>query len=539
MFYPWLENLRERGSTALANQIIFLQYEIVHLKSLTKKGPSLMEENSKRLLLILVLTFSLSHSLQAQEPPAQKKPLLWGADPDGGIPYVFQDPNDPATTIGFEMDLARALEKELGRPIKFVKRAYESLFADLERGDIDIAMNGLEILPERLKWFRFTKPYYVYQLQLVVRAGDERVKTLKDCHANGYAVGTMGSTAAERLLKDMGIATEIYDDQEGPYKDLSLGRRIQGVLFDLPGAIYYAAPDAHLKYSRRIPGLKFVGPPLAEGYYGIAVRLQDEALAKELDRAIDAVRNNGTLKNILQKWELWTPEQYLLYQDVSVQAGGEAMTFGQYFPLLLQGAVVTIFITAMGMTLAILLGLPIALMRLYGPAPMRWAATIYVEFFRGIPVLLLLYFLYYGLASISPALELGPLQAAILGFGLNYAAYESEIYRGGIGSVPVGQWEAAASLGMPASMTFSRIILPQAVRVILPPMTNDLVALFKDTSVVSIIAVVELSKEYQILTKSGGGYLQIGLTTAILYLVMSVPLGYLSRYLEGRWKEGN
>jgi polar amino acid transport system substrate-binding protein len=89
---------------------------------------------------------------------------------------------------------------------------------------------------------------------------------------------------------------------------------------------------------------------------------------------------------------------------------------------------------------------------------------------------------------------------------------------------------------MSTPLTFRRIILPQAIRVILPPMTNDFVALFKDTSVVSIIAVVELSKEYQILTKSGGGYVQIGLCTAALYLIMSVPLGYLSRYLERRWE---
>src|ERR687894_824016 len=93
--------------------------------------------------------------------------------------------------------------------------------------------------------------------------------------------------------------------------------------------------------------------------------------------------------------------------------------------------------------------------------------------------------------------------------------------------IPRGQWEAAASLGMSGPLTFRRGILP--------PMTNDFVALFKDTSLVSIIAVVELSKQYQILTKSGGDYLQIGLATAALYLVMSVPLGYLSRYLEHRW----
>jgi polar amino acid transport system substrate-binding protein len=498
-----------------------------------------MEANLLRsFLYVAIITPFLffASSLSAQDLSNQKKPLLWGADPDGGIPYVFQDPNDPEKTIGFEMDLARALEKELGREIRFVKRSYESLFSDLERGDIDIAMNGLEILPERLQRVRFSKPYYLYQLQLVVKTNEKRFQTLAEGKEKGFAIGTMGSTAAERLLKEMGIATEIYDDQEGPYKDLSLGRRIQGVLFDLPGALYYAAPDAGLKYSRRIPDLKFAGPAVAEGYYGIAVRKQDEALAQELDRAIDTIRQNGTLKNILKKWELWNADQYRLFQDVNVEQAGTTMSFAKFFPLLLDGAMLTVYITLAGMALAFLLGLPIAMTRLYGPKPLRWLATLYVEFFRGIPVLLLLYFLYYGLASMSPALQMGPLQAAILGFGLNYAAYEAEIYRAGISSIPTGQWEAAASLGMPSSMTFGRIILPQALRVILPPMTNDLVALFKDTSVVSIIAVVELSKQYQILTKSGGGFLQVGLTTAALYLIMSVPLGYLSRYLEARWR---
>ena len=135
-------------------------------------------------------------------------------------------------------------------------------------------------------------------------------------------------------------------------------------------------------------------------------------------------------------------------------------------------------------------------------------------------------------------LNLSAFAAAILGFGLNYAAYEAEIYRAGIGSIPAGQWEAAASLGMSPALTFRRIILPQAIRVILPPMTNDFVALFKDTSIVSIIAVVELTKQYQILAKSSLKYLEIGLATAVLYLVMSVPLGYLSRYLEKRWGKG-
>ncbi len=160
------------------------------------------------------------------------------------------------------------------------------------------------------------------------------------------------------------------------------------------------------------------------------------------------------------------------------------------------------------------------------------------------PVLLLLYLLYYGLPSVGEylglgsSLELGPMTAAVLGLGLNYGAYEAEVYRASIRAIPPGQWEAAAALGMSPALRFRRVILPQAVRLILPASTGDLVALFKDTSIVSGITMVELSKSYQILSTSGADYAQIaeiGIVTATLYLLMSLPLGYLSRRLERRW----
>ena len=213
--------------------------------------------------------------------------------------------------------------------------------------------------------------------------------------------------------------------------------------------------------------------------------------------------------------------------------------------MLLAGAWMTVKLTLLGFLLAICIGLPIATARLYGPAPLRWLATIYVEFFRGIPVLLLLFFLYYSLPQVGGMLglptnflKLNAFLVGVIGFGLNYAAYESEIYRAGIASIPIGQWEAAASLGMPPLRIFFRIILPQSIKFILPPMTNDLVALFKDTSVISVIAVSELMKEYQTMATDHLQYVEIGLVTMVLYLLMSVPLAELSRYLERRWEGG-
>jgi polar amino acid transport system substrate-binding protein len=254
-----------------------------------------------------------------------------------------------------------------------------------------------------------------------------------------------------------------------------------------------------------------------------------------LDAALGRVIESGELKRILKDWHLWSPDQYRLYTAGRADTStAPTLPILEYLWFLLKGAWMTVELTFASMALAVALGLPIATMRLYGPLPVRWLAIAYVEFFRGIPVLLLLVFIYFALPQLT-GINLDPRVAAILGFGLNYAAYEAEIYRNGIQSIPVGQWEAAASLGMSPMLTFRRIVFPQSIRVILPPMTNDFIALFKDTSVVSVIGVIELTKQYQILTKNYGDYLKIGLTTAALYLIMSVPLGYLSRYLEKRW----
>jgi polar amino acid transport system substrate-binding protein len=491
-------------------------------------------------------------SVAGQDKPLAGRTLTWGADCNGGIPYVILDPDgrkrddEPEGPVtGFEADLRDALEKELGCRIVFRQLKFENLFRELDQGNCDLAMNGLEIIPENQDRALFSKPYYLYQQQLVVREEEGEFTTLEQCRGMGLTVGTLTGCAAVRVLKERGFTDDQikqYDDQDGMYKDLSFGRGLRGVVFDLAAAIYYVAPDPQLKFGQAIKGLKFAGQPFAPGYYGIAVRKENSQLVSYLDQAIDRLRERGELKRILAQWDLWNTDQYELYlqHGPGRTTAKEVWTFDRYFPLLLRGAYWTVFITIFGFALAMLLGLPLSLMRLYGSWPARVLAIVYVEFFRGIPVLLLLYFLYYGLGALSvewglPFLKFDPYEAAILGFGINYAAYESEIYRAGIGSIGPGQWEAAASLGMSTPLTFRRIILPQAVRVILPPMTNDFVALFKDTSVVSIIAVTELSTEYQILTKSGGGYLEIGLATAALYLVMSVPLGHLSRYLEKRW----
>jgi polar amino acid transport system substrate-binding protein len=460
------------------------------------------------------------------------EPLKWGADAEGGAPYIFLDPDDPAKVKGFEVDLAAALAKAIHRPIEFKQYPFESLELGVDRGDIDFAMNGLEVTADRQKALRLSRPYYVYTLQLVARAGETRFKSIDDFLSRKLTMGVLNNTAASRFCERKELPLNAYDGQLEPLQDLELGR-VDGVLLDLPPAIIYAKDN---------PKYRFVGEPIEPGYYAIASRKDDEAFGKTIDAGLESLLTTGELRRIYEKWGIWNDAQDKLITATSSEPALEGADAGfsiaYVFQSLLVGARVTIAVSICSMCLAMLLGLVVAMCRLYAPAPLQYLAIVWVEFFRGIPVLLLLYVMYYGLPrflGLDETLAPSAFTVAILAFGLNYSAYEAEIYRAGISAVPVGQWEAAASLGMSKKQTFWRIILPQATRTILPPVTNDFVALFKDTSVASVITLVELTKKYQVLAKSSQRYMEIGLATAILYLVMSIPLGYLARRLEARW----
>ena len=463
--------------------------------------------------------------------------LRYGGDAEGGAPYTFYAADRPGELLGFEVDIAVELGRRLGRRAEFFQNAWDGLVPALNRGDCEVVINGLEVTPERAREVAFTRPYYIFQQQLTVRREETAIRALGDLA--GRRVGTLsGSLARDLLAAVEGAVLVTYSGQVEPYQDLALGR-IDAVLLDVPIAVYYAADDQRLKPA---------GPPFGEGFYAIALRKGDTALAAEVDQALAAMIADGSLRGILTRWKLWSQVQErlgegpaLLARSSAAAAPGEHALrpprhWARYLPALFSGALTTLGLSLVSMLLAVTLGLLLALAGLYGGGIVSRLATIYVEVIRGTPLLVQLYLLYYGVAGLG--LKLPALVAAILGLGLNYAAYEAEIYRAGILAVPYGQWEAAGSLGMTGFLAFRRIILPQAVRTILPPMTGDFVALFKDTSIVSTIAVVELSKQYQILSKSSMKYLEIGLLTAALYLMMSVPLGWLSRRLEAIWGRG-
>ena len=209
------------------------------------------------------------------------------------------------------------------------------------------------------------------------------------------------------------------------------------------------------------------------------------------------------------------------------------LQYAGYLPLLLgRGATMTLVISITGMALAVSLGLMLALAYLYGPRPVAWGSRAYIEVVRGTPLLIQLYLIFYGLPNIG--IRLSPFLAAVVGLGLNYAAYEAENYRAGIQSIPRAQTEAALSLGMTQGQALRYVIVPQAMRLVIPPVTNDFIALFKDSSIVSVITMVELTKVYGQLASTYYDYIGIGLLTAAIYFVLGLPFVRLARWAEAK-----
>jgi polar amino acid transport system substrate-binding protein len=459
----------------------------------------------------------------------QRGVLLWGSDSEGGAPYVFPDPKNPDKLIGFEIEIVEAVARDMNVRQQLVQTAWDSLIPALDRGDFDMAMNGLEIIPERRRRVLFSRPYYAYTLQLVVRKEEQDIRSIRDLR--GRKVGTLAGAVAHEILRKVGGVDIRSYSAAWPYEDLAVGR-IDAAFLDTPIAAYYGRPD---------PRLKYAGPPESGGFYGIAFRTTDTGLKQAVDESLERMLRTGELKRILGRWGLWDGTQADLFTpSASADAGqryrsdSEDAPLHTFLPALIKGAGITVVLSVISMALAILLGLVIAFTRTYGPHALRPVATSYIELFRGTPLLIQLYIIYYGLPNVG--LSPSPLAAAIIGLGLNYAAYEAEVYRAGIEAVPKGQMEAALSLGMARSLALRRIIFPQAFRVSLPAVTNDFIALFKDSSIVSVIAMVELTKTYGILAATTLRYFELGLVVAILYFGMSYPLSVLARRLERKLK---
>jgi polar amino acid transport system substrate-binding protein len=477
------------------------------------------------------------------------RPLFrWGGDAEGGAPFVEADPGEPSRVRGFDVEIAGMLAAALGRTPAFVQVAWPSIGASVERGDFALGLSGVEDRPALRARHAVTLPYFEFREVLAVRPADSaRFRRLDDLA--GRRVGTLGATLAYDLLLDAarrtGLVPVSYDDDVHPYADLVAGR-VDAVLLD------HVIAERAL---RRVAGFVVQPAPVATGHYVGVLAGRDSALRDTVDAVLRARMRDGALERTFRGWGVWDATQGAHFArvlaaapanaprvanavpdgaatDAAPRRVGEAAAWRAYLPALARAAAVTLALSVLAMALAVGTGLAVASGRVYGPRPVRVALAAYVEVMRGTPVLLQLFVIYYGLASV---VRLPAFAAAVLGLGLNYAAYEAEIYRAALEAIPRPQLEAARTLGLSEFQILRLVRGPQALRLALAPMTNDFVALLKDSSLVSVITVVELTKQAAIYATNAGSWVVPGALCAAVYLAMSLPLSRLAGRLERRW----
>ena len=457
--------------------------------------------------------------------------LIWAADQEGGGPHVFPDPTDPRRLTGFEVDLAAVLAKELGVKARFQQGQWDRLPLLLGRA-ADCVINGIELTPDRQRDYHCSRPYFAYSLQLLARR-DSPLDTFHTLAAPGpkgrWRVGVLTGSAAESVMRsrtDLEVDVIGYDGTIDSLEQVSTGVLDAAVMDD---CIFNF-------YADRFSRLRTVDRPFAGGFYTILTARDSPKLSAAIDAAIGRLIADGRLKSLYDRWDLAGRQQMLMLRDAAEIPVARRKTLGELardtLPLLLKSAGMTVLLSCLAFPLAVSIGLAVAVGRMYGPMWLRPLLTAYVEVLRGTPLMLQLYAIFFLLPKIGLALP--AVVAAVIGLALNYSAYESEIYRAGLKAVPLGQFEASLSLGLSKWQALRHVLVPQAVRIVMPPVTSDFIALFKDTSVCSAITVIELTKRYSVLALSTGRIVELAVVTALLYLCMSWPLALLSRWFERR-----
>ncbi len=490
---------------------------------------------------------------------AQKPPLRWGTDPTGGAPFVYRD--KAGGFVGFEYELAEYLAEQLGREPVMVSGDWANLPqqlnkpADVESG-VDLILNGYELRKDLAAKYGSTRPYYVYRLTLMARADNAAVTDWDSLALDKKTVGVLGGTAAHRYLKtrfnvggkffpSLSIDLKTNADVANVIK-LVDDKRMDATLQDSPCATHFL---------KEYPNLRAVGEPVQPGalpgYYVIYYRKADTELGAKLDEAIAAGWKNGKLKAIYEKYDLWNADQESLAAAAErpfplPDLPDEQSAWPELFGELLLAAATTIILAISSFPIAMVLGLAIALGRVYGPWLVRIPCGIYTEVIRGTPLLLQLAVVYYLVPDLFARFGhaewinwLSPFVAGVVGLAINYSAYEAENYRAGLQAIPKGQMEAALALGMSRGTAIRRVVIPQALRLVIPPVTNDFIALFKDTSACSILFVTELTRKYNELFNFNRDLIvELLFVTAGLYLMMSYPLAIAAGRLEKRFARG-
>lgn len=455
----------------------------------------------------------------------------------GNVPWEFQ--NADGELVGFEIDLVNEIASKLDAKLNIVNIPFSGLFSAVQSGRVDIAISSITVTEQRLESVAFVQPYYDSAQSLTVDSRSD-IYSLDDLRDRVVAVDTGSTgdiwTTANADLYGFGEIRR-FEGLVPAMLDVQVGR-VDGYISDIPGLEYFIRDKPYFKVVQRIETGERYSMMLA----------QYSPLTEPVNDAISELKRSGFVAQLHRKWFGSEPlpgssTVSVIDRPRSNLVGGRDAGFVQTFlnwevlvnslPILLSGLSITLMLGAVSIVSGLILGLFVALVRMYAVRPARIVAKIYIDMFRAIPILVLLIIVYYALPFFD--IQLSPFMSAACALTLVSGAYTAEIFRAGIEAVPVGQFEASHALGLSYRHTMMDVILPQGIRVVIPPLTNNCINVIKDTALASVVAMPDLLKQANQAQALEANPTPL-IVAAAIYIALLWPLLMLVGRLEKRFR---
>ncbi|HCX0082354.1 TPA: ABC transporter permease subunit [Staphylococcus aureus] len=420
--------------------------------------------------------------------------------------------NGKTEYAGVDIDLAKKIAKDNNLKLKIVNMSFDSLLGALKTGKIDIIISGMTSTPERKKQVDFSDSYMMTKnIMLVKKDKVNEYKDIKDF--NNKKVGAQKGTEQEKIAQTEIENASITSLSRLPDVILALkSGKVEGAVVEKPVA------EAYLKQNPKL-GISNVKFNEEEKDTVIAVPKDSPKLLSQINKTIKEVKDKGLIDKYM------TNAANAMNDD-----SGFISKYGSFF---LKGIKITILISLIGVALGSILGAFVALMKLSKIKIISWIASIYIEILRGTPMLVQVFIVFFGITA-ALGLDISALVCGTIALVINSSAYIAEIIRAGINAVDKGQMEAARSLGLNYRQTIKSVIMPQAIKNILPALGNEFVTLIKESSIVSTIGVGEIMFNAQVVQGISFDPFTPLLVAAALYFVLTFVLTRIMNMIEGR-----
>lgn len=431
-------------------------------------------------------------------------------------PFEFQ--NEEGEYVGIDIEILEAIAEDQGFEYELRPMNFSAGLQALETNQVDGMIAGMSITPEREEAFDFSEPYFDAGPVVAVQEDNEEIQSYADLEGKAVAVkvGTVGAQLAEEISQDYDIEINQFEDSATMYEDTLAGHS-DAVIEDYPVMAYAIQQGLELRFPTE---------PEEGSSYGFAVNKgQNPELLEMFNTGLVNIRENGTYEEITEKYLGESPE--------AVADSGFFGLFSQNFGRLMAGLGRTIILTFIAFAISLLAGTVIGLFSATPSRLLNSIADIYVTILRGIPLIVLAFFMYFTIPQMFN-IQISAFTAGVITLSLNTTAYIAEQVRGGIAAVEKGQLEAARSLGLPYGVSMRKVVLPQAIKIMIPSLINQFVITLKDTSILSVIGIVELTQTGRIIIARSFDSSAMWIIVGLIYLVIITVLTKLSSLIERR-----